>query len=221
MTVEIPLIGAKHQKIMQSFVIFTRKLFMIKSSHAAVAPRDKRFWTSGTGTGVLPRNLYRYGAKWTAADISANQIAQAKRLSEGMQIDYRVSATEDLNFPNHSFDVITACQCFHYFDHARVAENFARMLKPNGRLLVLYMGWLPFEDEIAAASEKLVLKYNPCWSGAGDTVAPITVPDCYSAYFDFVSHEEYPLRVPFTRESWHGRIRSSAASVRRFPKRKL
>lgn len=221
LTVEIPLIGAKHQKIMQSFVIFTHKLFMIKSSHAAVAPRDKRFWTSGTGAGVLPRNLYRYGAKWTAADISANQIAQAKRLSEGMQIDYRVSATEDLNFPNHSFDVITACQCFHYFDHARVAENFARMLKPNGRLLVLYMGWLPFEDEIAAASEKLVLKYNPCWSGAGDTVAPITVPDCYSAYFDFVSHEEYPLRVPFTRESWHGRIRSSAASVRRFPKRKL
>lgn len=162
----------------------------------------------GTGTGVLPRNLYRYGAKWIAADISANQIAQAKRLSEGMQIDYRVSATEDLNFPNRSFDVITACQCFHYFDHARVAENFARMLKPNGRLLVLFMEWLPFEDEIAAASEKLVLKYNPSWSGAGETVAPISVPDCYSAYFDFVSNEEYPLLAPFTRESWHGRIRS-------------
>ena len=23
----------------------------------------------GTGTGVLPRNMYQYGAKWTAADI--------------------------------------------------------------------------------------------------------------------------------------------------------
>ena len=24
----------------------------------------------GTGTGVLPRNMYRYGAKWTGIDIS-------------------------------------------------------------------------------------------------------------------------------------------------------
>lgn len=162
----------------------------------------------GTGTGVLPRNLYRYGANWTATDISANQIEQAKRLSEGMQIDYRVSATEDLNFSSDSFDVITACQCFFYFDHARVAPNFARMLKPNGRLLVLYMAWLPFEDEIAAASEKLVLKYNPNWSGAGETVQPISFPDCYDAQFELIYHEEYSLNVPFTRESWHGRIRS-------------
>lgn len=33
----------------------------------------------GTGTGVLPRNLYRYGAKWVGTDISENQIFQAKR----------------------------------------------------------------------------------------------------------------------------------------------
>ena len=29
----------------------------------------------GTGTGVLPRNLYRYGAKWIGTDVSENQIA--------------------------------------------------------------------------------------------------------------------------------------------------
>ena len=26
----------------------------------------------GTGTGVLPRNMYRFGAKWTGTDISEN-----------------------------------------------------------------------------------------------------------------------------------------------------
>ena len=35
----------------------------------------------GTGTGVLPRNMYGYGAKWTGTDISVNQIEQAKILS--------------------------------------------------------------------------------------------------------------------------------------------
>lgn len=63
----------------------------------------------GTGTGVLPRNLYGYGANWTAADISKEQIEQAKILSTGKNIEYLVSATEDLRFPNGTFDVITAC----------------------------------------------------------------------------------------------------------------
>ena len=35
----------------------------------------------GTGKGVLPRNLYSYGGKWTGTDISAEQIEQAKKLS--------------------------------------------------------------------------------------------------------------------------------------------
>lgn len=34
----------------------------------------------GTGTGVLPRNMYRFGAKWVGTDISENQIQQAERL---------------------------------------------------------------------------------------------------------------------------------------------
>ena len=36
----------------------------------------------GTGTGVLPRNMYQYGADWIGVDISENQIKQAKYLSE-------------------------------------------------------------------------------------------------------------------------------------------
>lgn len=39
----------------------------------------------GTGTGVLPRNLYRFGAHFTAADISENQIKYAKELSKGIK----------------------------------------------------------------------------------------------------------------------------------------
>lgn len=99
----------------------------------------------GTGTGVLPRNMYRYGAKWTGTD---------------------------------------------------------------GRILILYMAWLPYEDEIAGESEKLVLKYSPKWSGAGEKIHPILIPDCYNTKFELVYHEEYPLYVHFTRESWNGRMKA-------------
>lgn len=162
----------------------------------------------GTGTGVLPRNMYSYGAKWTATDISENQIEQAKILSKDMDIDYFAVATEDINFNDNSFDLITACQCFWYFNHEVVMPNLCRMLKQGGNILVLYMAWLPFEDKIAGASENLILKYNPDWNGCDETIHPIYIPDCYKEKFDLVYHEEYPIKVPFTRESWHGRIKA-------------
>lgn len=162
----------------------------------------------GTGTGVIPRNMQKFGAGWTGADISENQIEQARRLSKGMAIEYYALPAERLDFADNTFDVITACQCFWYFDHEILCEKLARMLKPGGRLLLLYMAWLPFEDEIAGASEKLVLKYNPEWSGSGETVHPIYIPECYNQYFEQVFHEEYPLNVHFTRESWNGRMKA-------------
>lgn len=162
----------------------------------------------GTGTGVIPRNMYRYGASWTATDISENQIEQAKLLSDGMDISYYTVPTEAINFPDNSFDVITACQCFWYFNHERIHDKLWKMLKTEGHLLVLYMVWLPYEDSIAGESEKLVLKYSPNWSGAGATVRPISIPDCYKEKFEIAYHEEYKLKVPFTRESWNGRMKA-------------
>lgn len=162
----------------------------------------------GTGTGVLPRNMYHYGAKWTATDISESQIEQAKLLSKDMDIKYFAVSTEDIDFNDNSFDVITACQCFWYFNHEAVVPNLYRMLKPGGSIIVLYMAWLPFEDKIAGASENLVLKYNSEWSGSGETMHPIAIPDCYKEKFSLVYHEEYPIKVPFTRESWNGRMKA-------------
>lgn len=164
----------------------------------------------GTGTGVLPRNMYRYGADWTGTDISPEQIEQARILADaaGMKIDFRAVSAEEVDFPAGTFDVITACQCFWYFNHELVMPKLAELLKPDGKLLILYMAWLPFEDRIAGASEALVLKYSPNWSGAGETRHPVWIPDITYDYFEMEEHEEYDLTVPFTKESWHGRMRA-------------
>ncbi len=164
----------------------------------------------GTGTGVLPRNMYRYGAIWTGIDISPEQIEEARRLAMegGMEIDFQATAAEDIDFPEASFDVITACQCFWYFDHQKVLPKLARLLKKDGKLLILYMAWLPFEDKIAGASEELVLKYSPNWSGAGERRHPIEIPEAADEHFEVIDHEEYDLKVPFTKESWHGRMKA-------------
>lgn len=164
----------------------------------------------GTGTGVLPRNMYRYGAKWVGIDIAVEQIKQANNIASknGMNIDFFTCKAEDIDFPDKTFDVITACQCIWYPDHKITAPKFSRILKNKGKFLILYMGWLPFEDEIAGKSEEIILKYNPGWTGHGDTKKPVWIPDEYLEFFDVISQEEFNVDVPFTRESWHGRIRA-------------
>lgn len=162
----------------------------------------------GTGTGVLPHNMYSFGAKWTGTDISPEQIEQAKKLSQGMDIGYYAMPAEKIDFPDASFDASTACQCFWYFDHEKLIPQLCRMLKSNGRLLVLCMEWLPFEDKIAGMSEDLVLRYSPDWSGACETMHPIEIPACYKEKFELVHHEEWKLKVHFTCESWNGRMKA-------------
>jgi len=163
----------------------------------------------GTGTGVIPRNMVRYGAQWTGADISPEQIEQAKLLSQGSGIEYIACPTEKLTFPDDTFDTVTACQCYWYFDHKTTAPMLHRIIKKNGSFLILYMAWLPGEDAVADASEKLVLKYNPAWSGGGETFHPLFIPEEYLENgFELARHIEYRLDVPFTRESWNGRMKA-------------
>ncbi len=186
------------------------EIFYRKITDLGLCVSGQKVLDIGTGTGVIPRNLYRFGAQWTGTDISPEQIAQAERLSQeaGMNICFFAVPTEELGFPPASFDVITACQCFWYFDHAKVMPMLRKFLQPGGRLLILYMAWLPFEDEIASASEEIVLRYSPGWTGAGETVHPIDIPEVAYEYFILEHHEEYRLEVPFTRESWHGRMKA-------------
>lgn len=182
--------------------------FYRKIIERGLCAKGQRVLDLGTGTGVLPRNMYRFGAKWTGTDISEEQIIQAKKLSVNMDIDYYAVSAEKTDFPDNSFDVITACQCFWYFDHEKIMPELCRMLKTDGKLLILYMAWLPFEDDIAGKSEQLVLKYNPGWSGAGETIHPIWIPDCYFEKFSAIYHDEYPVDVKFTRQSWNGRMKA-------------
>ena len=162
----------------------------------------------GTGTGVLPRNLARYGARWTGVDLSDNQIAEAKRLAaeQGLDIRFFAAPAEQTGLPDGAFDVVTACQCWTYFDQTKVLPEITRLLKPQGRFLILFMAWLPFESEIALQSERLVQQYNPNWTGGGIRRSQTQPPAWAEKWFDCLHCEDHALDVAFTRESWHGRM---------------
>lgn len=172
--------------------------------------KSQRVLDIGTGSGVLPRNMYKYGSDITAADISENQIKYAKELSaaDDLQIKYIVGSDSSLDFDNASFGCITACQCWFYLNHEVFAPKAYNWLKDNGKLGIFYMGYLPKEDKIAGMSEDLIKKYNPDWNGYGDYRRKIQLPGIYYNYFDIEYNDFFDVKIPFTRESWNGRIKS-------------
>ena len=185
-------------------------VFYQKLAELKLGVKGQRCLDLGTGTGVLPRNMYEFGADWVGTDISENQISFAEKLSRenSMKIDYVVSSAENLEFPESSFDVVTACQCFGYFDKSIILPKIHRFLKDGGHFAVLFMIWLPFESEIAMKSEDLVLKYNPEWSGGRMKREQLSEPDWSKEYFTLANAVAYDVPVRFTRESWHGRLKT-------------
>lgn len=175
-----------------------------------IAKKDDYVLDIGTGTGVLPRAMQKTGAHFVGIDISKEQIDMAKKLSESLNydIEYKVCPAEDTGMPSKTFDAVTACQCFLYFDKETVLPEIVRVLKPGGLFATIWMTWLPYEDDIAKASEDLAKKYNPTWTGAGYTREDIYVPDWSKELFeikDMITYDEY---IPFTQESWLGRMRA-------------
>lgn len=178
-----------------------------KLNELGVGVRNSYCLDIGTGTGVLPRNMQSYGAHFTGIDIAENQIRMAKELSKGMNIDYVTGNADTLPFKNEQFDSISAVQCWRYFDKQKIVPELYRVLKPNGILAIVYMQWLPLEDEITDMSLKLVKKYNTLWD-AFNTRIPVENSDFSLNGFEKHQFLSYDEKIPFTYDSWNGRMRA-------------
>jgi len=90
----------------------------------------------GCGAGLLAEPLARLGAKVTAIDASPELIAAAKAHAkgQGLDIDYRAAAIEDLG---GSFDLVTAMEVIeHVADPRRFVHALAARLAPGGLLIL-------------------------------------------------------------------------------------
>lgn len=164
----------------------------------------------GTGTGALAREFAGRGHQVTGVDIAEGQIEQARSLAraENLKIDFICAPAEKTELPDYSFDVISAGQCWQYFDKRIVFAEIERMLTDDGKLLICHFCWLPRQDIIAQKTEELILRFNPKWSaGDWDGVPPV-FPDDSVGNFELMGKFVYDEEIPFTRESWRGRIRA-------------
>jgi SAM-dependent methyltransferase len=163
----------------------------------------------GTGTGILARAFAKQGAHVIGSNIADTQIAAAQQLAvqEHLNIRFMTCAAEEAEFPPQSFNVISCGQSWLYFDIQRMIPLVKTWLKPEGKLVLTHLSWLPRKDQIAQESEQLILRYNSQWSDA-DFAGSRTIQHAWSRQdFRLVTYHAYEEGIPFTRESWRGRIR--------------
>lgn len=89
----------------------------------------------GAGTGISARLLADRGIQVRAIEPNATmrQAAEAHPL-----VEFRHGSAENTQLPNASVDLVTCFQAFHWFNPEPTLREFVRILKPRGRLAVVW-----------------------------------------------------------------------------------
>jgi len=97
-------------------------------------PETLRVVDVGAGTGISSRLLVERGARVIAAEPNAEMRAKA----EATGLDVRDARADALGLPDASADVVTCFQAFHWFANADAVRELMRVLRPGGRLAIVF-----------------------------------------------------------------------------------
>lgn len=175
-----------------------------------VHPRD-RLLDLGTGSGTLARGFAGRDCIVTALDPSRPLIEEAARLDRAAGIDgitYLEGRAEAIPLEDHSFDVVTAGQCWHWFDGAKAAAEARRVLRDGGRIIVAHLDWISVPGNIVEATEALMGQHNPKRLLAGSGLHPESLPVLAAAGFTEIETASFDVQISYTHEGWRGRTRA-------------
>jgi ubiquinone/menaquinone biosynthesis C-methylase UbiE len=98
----------------------------------------------GCGTGAFAAALVERGARVCGVDPSAEMLAQAAEATDGM-IELELGRAEALPFEDASFDRVVFRLVIHLVDLPRALREAARVLVPEGRIVIATFGSEHFE----------------------------------------------------------------------------
>ncbi len=165
----------------------------------------------GTGTGTVALGLAARGVEVTGIDISRELLEVARKAADERHLAVRFieGTAETTGQPDSWYDIVSAGQCWWWFDSDETATEARRILKPGGRLLICDFSYLPLPGNVAERTEDLILEHNPGWPKAGwRGVHPEQVQALDMAGFVDVESFSYTVDVPFSHEAWRGRMRT-------------
>lgn len=175
--------------------------------------RESRALDLATGPGTIALELGARGSFVVGIDRSAEQIATATRLAKERGLDdrvrFRIANAEHTGEDAGSFDLVTAGQCWHWFDRGAALEEIRRVLRPSGVLAIASYSYLAKVSSVARDTEALVLEFNPSWSMAGSSgIFPEQIDEVIQGGLTFVEGFCYQHDEVFSHLRWRGRMRT-------------
>lgn len=166
-----------------------------------------------TGPGTLALELVRRGASVVGVDVSEEQIATARRAARehgfADRVRFEVGRAERTGLDADAFDLVTAGQCWHWFDGEAALAEARRVLRPGGVLAIVYYSYLAEHSPVARDTEDLVLEFNPSWTMARSTgIYPERIDEVIRGGFGLVEAFCYDHEEEFSHARWRGRIRT-------------
>jgi len=121
----------------------------------------------GAGTGKLTRSLVALGHRVTAIEPLPEMLELLPTTAPGAF--GILGSAEIIPLPDAYADVVTCAQAFHWFDHALALPEIARVLRPGGRLALV---WNTRDEEELWVAKLSALIGNEA-VGENDSNAPI------------------------------------------------
>lgn len=160
----------------------------------------------GAGSGLLADALSDGGAQVVLCDLSPTLLSCA---ASGRLI---VARAEQLPLAAESFDVVVASQSWHWFDRYTAPFEVKRVLRPGGRVAIIYQMYLALPGNVAQASEALILKHRPGWKHANSAgISGPPLRDLSVAGFTDIECFSFDQQLSFSRQQWQGFIRTISA----------
>ena len=119
----------------------------------------------GSGTGILTRQLLDIGKTVFAVEPNKDMRDIAESDLNGIESFRSVNATaESTTLDDRSVDFITVAQAFHWFDSAKFKSECKRILKPNGKAILVWNARV-LSAESVKDSEVINRRFCPRFEG--------------------------------------------------------
>jgi len=167
----------------------------------------------GTGTGDVARGFAARGGRVIGIDRARELMEQARLLDEtaGVRVDYRVALAEATGLPSGCADVVSAGQCWQWFDRPAAMREATRLLRRDGRLVLAHFDWIPLAGNVVEATERIIKSYNWLWRlDGGNGMHPRWLRELAEAGYRDLESFSYDVDVPYTPEALRGRVRASS-----------
>ena len=164
----------------------------------------------GSGTGILCELFLKNGNRVFGVEPNHEMREAGERLLKKYSSFTSVEGTaEATTLPDGSFDFVTAGQAFHWFDREKARQEFFRILKPGGWIVLIWNERLTDTSAFLRAYEELLQKYGADYAAVdlrnvdADAIAAFFSPQP-------VTLRKFENRQAFDLDGVKGRLLSSS-----------